>query len=123
MNRKTLTSLIVLHVLLAVYSVSGILSKMAGKTTFLGLDFCLYYAGIIAILGVYAIVWQQIIKVLPLTVAFANKAITVIWGIIWGVLIFTEEVVPIQLAGCLLIIVGIVLYSTDTTEEEEECQT
>ena len=66
MTRKTLTALIVLHVLLAVYSVSGILSKMAGKTTFLGLDFCLYYAGIIAILGVYAIVWQQIIKVLPL---------------------------------------------------------
>ena len=119
MNRKKLTALIVLHVLLAVYSVSGILSKMAGKTTFLGMDFCMYYVGIIAILGIYAVVWQQIIKVLPLTVAFANKAVTVIWGIIWGVLIFSEEVVPMQLAGALLIVIGIVLYSTDKTEEEE----
>ncbi len=119
MNRKKLTALIVLHVLLAVYSVSGILSKMAGKTTFLGMDFCMYYVGIIAILGIYAVVWQQIIKVLPLTVAFANKAVTVIWGIIWGVLIFSEEVVPMQLAGVLLIVIGIVLYSTDKTEEEE----
>ncbi len=119
MNRKKLTALIVLHVLLAVYSVSGILSKMAGKTTFLGMDFCMYYVGIIAILGIYAVVWQQIIKVLPLTVAFANKAVTVIWGIIWGELIFSEEDVPMLLAGVLLIVIGIVLYSTDKTEEEE----
>ena len=112
-------ALVVLHLIFALYSISGILSKMAAKTDFLGIDFYFYYCGIIVILGIYAILWQQIIKELPLTLAFANKAITVVWGIIWGILFFSETVTPIQLIGVLLIITGIVLYSMDIKEEKE----
>lgn len=121
MNRKKLAIFIALHIILAIYSISGILSKMAAKTTFLNLDFCLYYLGIILILGIYAIVWQQIIKELPLTVAFANKAVTVLWGIIWGIIIFDETISPVQTVGAILIIIGIVLYSIDSGENEK-CQ-
>ncbi len=121
MNKKKLAVFVALHIMLAIYSVGGVLSKMAAKTTFLGLDFCLYYFGIIVILGVYAIIWQQIIKELPLTVAFANKAVTVLWGIVWGIMIFNETITPIQIVGALLIIIGIVLYSIDAGENEE-CQ-
>ena len=121
MERRKLIALIALHVLLAIYSVSGILSKKAANVQFLGMDFCLYYFGILVLLGIYAIVWQQIIKELPLTVAFANKAVTVIWGVIWGIIIFEESVTPVQLIGILLIIIGIVLYSMDV-KEEKECQ-
>ena len=119
MNKKKLSVFVALHIILAIYSVSGILSKMAAKTTFLGLDFCLYYFGIILILGIYAIVWQQIIKELPLTVAFANKAITVLWGIIWGIMIFKETISFIQMVGAMLIIIGIILYSIDVGEKEK----
>ena len=121
MNRKKLAIFIALHIILAIYSISGILSKMAAKTTFLNLDFCLYYLGIILILGIYAIVWQQMIKELPLTVAFANKAVTVLWGIIWGIIIFDETISPVQTVGAILIIIGIVLYSIDSGENEK-CQ-
>lgn len=121
MEKKKIVALIALHLILAIYSICGIFSKMAAKTDFLSIDFCLYYCGIIILLGLYAIVWQQIIKRLPLTVAFANKAVTVIWGVIWGVMLFDEGVAPIQLFGILLIIIGIILYSTDVGGEEE-CQ-
>ena len=121
MNKKKMAVFVALHLILAIYSIGGIFSKMAAKTTFLGLDFCLYYAGIILILGIYAIVWQQIIKELPLTVAFANKAVTVLWGIIWGIMIFDETISLVQIVGALLIIIGIVLYSIDAGEEEK-CQ-
>ena len=113
--------LIALHLILAIYSISGVLSKMASRTHFMDLDFCLYYCGIIILLGVYAIVWQQIIKELPLTVAFANKAVTVIWGIIWGMIFFNESVTPVQIIGVTLIIIGIILYSIDAGEKKE-CQ-
>ena len=121
MDKRKMIVLIILHLLLAVYSISGILSKMAAKTDFLGIDFCLYYCGILILLGVYAIVWQQIIKELPLTVAFANRAVTVIWGVIWGALFFSETITIGQLFGILLIIVGIILYSIEIGEKKK-CQ-
>ena len=90
MDRKKIIVIIILHLILLTYSVSGIFSKLAANVQFLSLEFCCYYSGIIVILGLYAFFWQQIIKHLPLTVAFANKAVTIIWGIVWGVIFFNE---------------------------------
>ena len=83
---------LLLHILLFVFSFTGVLSKFASKQEFLSIKFCVFYAGIICILGVYAIVWQQILKHIPLTTAFCNKAVGIIWGIIWGFLIFKETI-------------------------------
>ena len=45
----------------------------------------------VAILGIYAIGWQQVIKRMPLTTAYANKAVTLVWGLVWGLLLFHEQ--------------------------------
>ena len=121
MDKKKKLALLTLHLILALYSVCGVFSKMASKSSFLSIDFCLYYCGIILLLGIYAIVWQQVIKELPLTVAFANKAVTVLWGIIWGIMLFNENIALIQFIGASLIITGIILFSIDAGEMEE-CQ-
>lgn len=102
--------LLLLHLLLMVYSTSGILSKLAGSVPFLSFRFCVYYGGIIGLLGVYAIGWQQIIKRMDLTAAFANKAVTVVWGIVWGALFFGETVTAGKLMGAALVIAGVVLF-------------
>ena len=109
-----------LHMILLLYSVSSVFSKMAAGQTFLSVRFCLYYAGIIAILGVYAIAWQQIIKRLPLTAAFANKAVTVVWGIVWGALFFREAITVGKVIGAALIIAGIVVFSGGEGERSHE---
>ena len=103
---------VVLHLLLMLYSLSGICSKLAGQAAFLSPRFMLCYGGVLVLLMLYALGWQQIIKRLPLTLAFANKAVTVVWGLVWGALFFKEAVTPGKLAGAALIIGGIVLYST-----------
>ena len=68
---------------------------------------------IILLLALYAIGWQQVIKRLPLSVAFANKAITIVWGIIWGFLFFDEQVTLGKLIGAVMVIIGIVLYAKE----------
>lgn len=108
-----------LHLILLLYSLEGILSKLASSQAFLSSRFCLCYGGIIAILGIYAIAWQQIIKRLPLTTAFANKAITVVWGLVWGMLIFRESITLGKLAGAALVVAGVVLFSTADKEVEK----
>ncbi len=115
-KNSKLNSYILLHGLLIVYSFSSVLSKLAANEEFLSFKFCLCYGGIIILLGIYAIFWQQIIKKLPLTSAFANKAITIIWGILWGMLFFNEKLTLGMIIGSLLIISGIVLYALSDSE-------
>lgn len=110
---KSAIVLIALHVLLLFYSLSGIFSKNAAYQPFLSVLFILLYGGMLAVLFIYAIGWQQIIKRLPLTVAFANKAITVVWGMVWGVLFFGEQINIQMIIGAALVIAGIVWYSIE----------
>lgn len=104
-------TLFALHLLLMVYSTSGILSKLAAGVDFLSWQFVGLYAGIIALLGVYAIGWQQILRRMPLTSAFSNKAVTIVWGIVWGALFFSEPITVSKVAGAALIIAGVVLFA------------
>lgn len=113
---KNYKTLIVLHLMLMIYSMSGIFSKLAAEQPFLSFRFCLYYGAIIALLGLYAIGWQQIIKRMPLTLAFANKAVTTVWGLVWGLLFFQEQVTVGKLAGIALIVAGVVVFSTADKE-------
>lgn len=101
---------IALHVLLLLYSCSSVLSKLAAGQEFMSLPFLLCYAGVIALLGVYAIGWQQILKRLPLTVAFANKAVTLVWSMVFGALLFKETISVKQIVGCALAVAGVVLF-------------
>lgn len=104
-------SYIMLQILLFVYSLSGVFSKLASQYKFLSLEFTLCYVIIIFLLGIYAIVWQQIIKKMPLTNAYANKAISIVWGLIWGLLFFSENITIGKIIGCLLVIIGVVIFS------------
>ena len=110
MKSSNLKYYILLHVLLMVYSISGILSKLAAKVVFMSIPFNLLYLGIVFLLGIYAIFWQQIIKALPLTIAYANKAVSVIWGLVWGILFFHEKLTLGKLIGICLIVTGIILF-------------
>jgi len=113
-----LKTMLMLHLMLMIYSSGGICSKLAGGEPFLSLKFCFYYGIIIALLGLYAIGWQQIIKRMPLTTAFANKAVTVVWGLVWGVVYFQEAVTVGKLIGAALVILGVVIFAKSDEEKK-----
>lgn len=117
---KKIKTLVLLHIMLMIYSMSGICSKLASGQPFLSFKFCLYYGLIIVLLGFYSIGWQQIIKRMPLTAAFANKAVTVVWGIIWGFMFFHEPITVGKVIGAVLVITGIVMYAMADREAENE---
>lgn len=100
-----------LHLLLFIYSLTGIFSKWASSQSPLTPGFLVCYGMVLLILFVYAIGWQQVIKRVPLSFAFANKAATVVWGIAWGFIVFQEPLNAWKLVGAGAIIVGIALFS------------
>ena len=109
-----------LHILLMVFSLGSVCSKLASGEEFLSGRFVLYYGLLLLILAVYAVVWQQMIKRMPLTAAYANRAVTVVWGMIWGLLIFQESITIAKIIGSVLIIVGIILFAFSDNGEAEK---
>ena len=118
LNRRAL-ALIALHVLLLVYSLVSFFSKSAAQQDFLSLPFIGFYFGMLVMLGIYAVGWQQVIKHLPLTLAFANKAVTVIWGILWGWVFFGEQVTLVMLLGAAIVMAGVVLFGIEDAKEQQ----
>lgn len=122
MKRENIRAFILLHIILLFYSLGGICSKLAAKCTFLSLEFMFYYGIVLVILFAYAILWQQILKKLSLVTAYANKAITVIWGMLWGSVFFDETVNLWKIIGAIIIIAGVYLVVSEK-EENEKCFT
>ena len=111
-------SFLLLHILLLLYSGSTGCSKLASGEPFLSFRFILYYGVLILLLGIYALGWQQVIRRLPLTTAYASKAITVVWGLLAGLLFFGEALTPGKVLGALLVIAGVVLFAFADGKEE-----
>lgn len=106
-----------LHCLLLLYSFSDIASKLAAGEEFLSFKFILYYGAVIVLLGIYAIFWQQILKKIPLITAYANKSVTIIWGMIFGALIFKEQISWNQILGAVIIIIGVYFVVLEDAKE------
>ena len=117
MSKNTKT-ILALNILLMFFSLGGIFSKLASKQSCLSLKFILCYGALLFIMFVYAIGWQQVIKMLPLTMAYANRAVTIVWGIIWGLLFFNEKLNVGKIIGAVIVIAGVLLYVTESDEGE-----
>ena len=85
---------LLLHVILGIYAGSSVCSKLAAQQPFLSAAF------------------------IALTTAYANKAVTVVWGILLGLAVFGEAVTPRQVIGAVIIICGIVLFVRADNEGE-----
>ena len=99
----------VLHFILLLYSFVGVFMKLAFQHDFLSLYFLLFAGLAVLFLGIYALLWQQVLKKLPLTVAFTNKAICIAWGMLWGAFILGDSITWYKIVGSLVVFAGVVL--------------
>lgn len=109
---------IVLHLLFFLYSLVSVFSKLGSRTEAFSLLFFVYYGAVFLCLGLYAIGWQQILKKMSLSGAFSGKAVVILWGILWGALLFGEAVTLRKIIGALVVMAGVILFSR--AEEEKK---
>lgn len=106
-------SFVLLHIILFLYSLCSVFSKLASEQTFMSFYFILFYGLVLAVLGIYAVLWQQVLKKMPLTTAFSNKAVVIVWGMMWGALLFAEQITWYMIVGSIIIFAGVVLVVSD----------
>ena len=102
---------LLLEISVLVYSLSTVAANMASKHDFLSFGYILFFGLDFVILAIYAILWQQIIKKFQLSIAYANKSMTLLWSMLWNFLIFSQGITPGKVCGVLLVMVGAVIMN------------
>ena len=115
---KNFLALLRLHALVLVYSLSTVFSKLAGGTDFFSAKFFIFAFLLFFCLGIYAFFWQKILSQLSLSLAYANRAADLLWGMFLGALIFGEEISVFKIFSLVFVFSGIFLV---VTGEEDSC--
>lgn len=118
MKNKTFINFLFLQLTLLVYAISNIPSKLASNEEFLSFKFCLYYGLIILTLGIYALLWQQVLKKFSLNIAYANKAISIVWSMLIGFVVFKEDISLFNILGTIIVVIGIIVMVKGEQENE-----
>ncbi len=118
-SKIPLKNILFLQVVIMIYTISGIAAKLAAAEALFSWKFCMFYGVEIVILGVYALLWQQVIKRFELSAAYANRAMVLVWSLLWAALIFHDQITWKNICGVLLVIAGTVIINLDMGEKEK----
>lgn len=111
--------LLLLQAVVILYTLSSVMAKFASGQEASGR--ILFFFGMdLFFLGLYALFWQQLIKTLPLSVAYANRAMALLWSALWARLVFGEKIGVRQMGGIVLVIVGILIINGERSGAERE---
>ena len=106
------SSILLLVTAFLIYSSTGVFSKLASAEEFLSMGYLLRFGLVILALGVYAVLWQIILKRFPLSRAYLYKSMTVIFSLAFAFFFFGEQITVQNILGAVLIICGIIVNST-----------
>lgn len=94
-----------------IYSSVSLFTKKAALYGFCSLGYILFFILSVFVLGIYAILWQQIIKKMPISDAYMFKGTTIIFTMLIAALIFGEAITVTNIIGSIIIIGGIALFA------------
>lgn len=103
----------VLQFAVMIYTLSSVAAKYASPYNVLSWPFILYCAVEIILLGIYAIVWQQLIKKIDLSIAYANRSMAILWSMIWAVIFFGENITFQNMIGVIIVLTGTMIINSD----------
>ncbi|MCL2252865.1 MAG: transporter [Lachnospiraceae bacterium] len=117
-HKIKLKDILILQAVFIIYSMSSVGSKLASQAldsfeSIFTLRFILPALMVVMILGIYAIIWQQIIKRFDISIAYANKATTLLWSLVWGLLLFNETITLPKVLGIAIVFSGVIIMNSE----------
>ena len=108
----TIAKIFFLCLSVAVYSMSGLFTKLAAGYAILSTPYFLCLAGVVTVLGLYAVLWQVALKRVPLSLAYPFRSLGVVYGLAIAGFVFHEEVTVQNLFGGCIVLVGLLLMNS-----------
>lgn len=113
-------NILILQAVIVVYTFSGVLAKLASGQEPLSVKFLMLYGTELAVLGLYALLWQQMIKRFELSVAYANRSMALLWSMVWAAVIFHDRITLKNICGVALVILGTCIINGGEKEERRD---
>lgn len=95
------------------YSFEPIAAKYTSQQDLFTRPFWFGVLAVCCILGVYALLWQQLLKRIPLSVAYMFRGSTLVFVLILSVLFLGDTISVSNIIGATILACGIALYSVE----------
>lgn len=106
---------IFIQISVLIYSFVSVLSKISAinlkSSGIFSIGFMFSVFMMFVFLGIYAILWQKILKTNKLSFAYINKGFVLTWTMLWARLIFGESITAMNLLGIAIITAGILMVT------------
>jgi drug/metabolite transporter (DMT)-like permease len=96
------------------------MSKMASTSDGNMVKFLFWFGLEFVVLGIYAVLWQQMIKRFELSVAYANRSMAVVWSMIWAVIFFHDNITVNNIIGVCLVVAGTFIINVEGEETKND---
>ena len=93
------------------YACVSIFTKYASQSDFMSWGYVWAVVGAIGVMGLYAVLWQQILKRIELSLAYMFKGTSIVFVMLLAHMIFGEQITWKNIVGAIIIVCGIVLYA------------
>ena len=109
--------MLLLHGTLLIYAVVSVFAKLAGlrlaaQEAGMTLVFLAAEAAEAALLA-YSLLWQRVLRRMPLNFAYSNKGVCTLWTALFGLAFFGEQMTFGKAAGLMVVLAGVALVVTD----------
>ena len=113
-----------LHLCVMIFSFTSVFAKAAANSYnsggFMNPKLYLFVFLMLSVCVVYAFFWQKVIKNIDQHVGYANRTVYLIWGQIWAITIFGEHLSLKNVIGLIIVFIGVLIVTLNTSYEEEE---
>ncbi len=113
-NAITWKQVLFLLAVFLLYSFEPIAAKLTSQQEVGSVSFWLGLGLVFAVLGLYAILWQQLLKHIPLSTAYMFRGSTLIYVLILSVLLLGDSITVFNGIGAGMIVAGIALFARET---------
>lgn len=111
MGKLQFRDILFLILLNLIYSSVGLFTKTASTVEQFSMAYCLYFMAAVVVMGIYAILWQQVLKRINLSTAYMFKGLTIVFVMLIAHLFFYEPITSHNIIGSIIIIIGITLFA------------
>ena len=94
-----------------IYACTYICMKMASPHEFLSAPYTFWVLCAVGVMGIYAVLWQQVLTFVHLSTAYMFKGTSLIFVLLLSACLFQEGITWQNVLGAVIIISGIVLYA------------
>lgn len=105
-NKINIKDIIFLNLIILYYPFISIIAEIASGYEIMSPSFIKFYILEIIAIGIYAVLWQRAIKKFPLSLAYSNKAIVIIYNMVWAYILFKEQITLNNIIGSVIILIG-----------------